>query len=768
MSFFTDPKYAEASNNTRNNTSHDDDNVSAISDDNTASSKLSILSQTWMILQGKSPTIPEEAGSDEEGNAIIGLQVSGSRSANLNSANGGGEDTTAEHDNGGGGGGDDIADDGSASIVKWKPQLTEEAPYQSPPAINFLEDDPRSMTYGRRLALFLAKRYGWYNPRLKIPDGELIPEEETESAGDSLHPILQASIRGEDLLHADTPPGSALQAATHDRTAAMLLDAYPFTRSRRENPSIQKAWAYFDHVALSRYVVREKPGAAKKNFLVRCLRRFFCKGSQQLQRAEPGERDFPTALYKPIFTPHNQLGDFGLGIGLYFSTLRALTVLTLLAGLINLPNMYYYESSLYTPGESNFNSFLNKTVPNFMLKGTAVCRDVSWVVCLDCPSKNFSDTRLATQAVLKNSSVERNLTGADVPFFLKNNCDQSDIQASMFNYGTLLFVMVGTIVLNMYLRRMEIAYDEDEQTAQDYSIVIENPPGDATHPQEWHDFFREAFDGAHVTCCTVAVDNDLLVRSLVERREKLRQIEMMLQPGTSLDTLTLAGIAAKEERERRFWGTLKAYFVAGIPELFARVTVLTAKVQGLAQQDYPASNVFVTFETEAAQRAVLTALNLGSLDIKRNNTLAVNPKHLFRGKHVLKVTEPDEPNTVRWQDLNEKWKERLKQQMLTTVATLVAIVCIAFLIKVLNKAAVGSTAFTIAAFNSVFPMFAKMLTDFEAHSSEGGKQRSLYFKIALFRWVNTAVVFTIVVPFTSTLEDGALIARIYALFFAEM
>ena len=33
--------------------------------------------------------------------------------------------------------------------------------------INFLLDDPQTMTYGRRLALFLMKRYAWYNPALK-------------------------------------------------------------------------------------------------------------------------------------------------------------------------------------------------------------------------------------------------------------------------------------------------------------------------------------------------------------------------------------------------------------------------------------------------------------------------------------------------------------------------------------------------------------------------------------------------------------------------
>ena len=50
---------------------------------------------------------------------------------------------------------------------------------------------------------------------------------------------------------------------------------------------------------------------------------------------------------------------------------------------------------------------------------------------------------------------------------------------------------------------------------------------------------------------------------------------------------------------------------------------------------------------------------------------------------------------------------------------------------------------TISVSNLVFPEFAKWLTEFEAHFSEGDKQTSLYFKIALFRWINTAILITI-------------------------
>ena len=66
-------------------------------------------------------------------------------------------------------------------------------------------------------------------------------------------------------------------------------------------------------------------------------------------------------------------------------------------------------------------------------------------------------------------------------------------------------------------------------------------------------------------------------------------------------------------------------------------------------------------------------------------------------------------------------------------------------------------------------MFAKALTELEAHATEGSKQTSLYFKIAAFRWATTAIVITIITPFTSTLVyEGGLVSQIYTIFFSEL
>lgn len=315
--------------------------------------------------------------------------------------------------------------------------------------------------------------------------------------------------------------------------------------------------------------------------------------------------------------------------------------MTFLAGLLNIPNIQYFVSDEYSDGQTAIDSAL--------VRGSAVCTDSAWVPCIDCDVDDRD--KFAKQRVL---NVRHNDTQELRKFTLKNMCEGPTLEQGFINYGTLFLVVSGIFLFSIYLKYMEVKYDEDEQTAQDYSIVVENPPEDATDPEEWRRFFYENFEGAHVTAITIAVDNDLLVKSLVERREVLRKIEMMVEPGTSLDTLTLAGIAAKEERRRRFFGRLMASLSAGVPELFARLVVLTSKVQGLSQQSYPASHVFITFETEAGQRRVLEALSLGSLAVSRNTKSAVkNEKHLFRGEHVLKITEPDEPNTIRWQDLSK-------------------------------------------------------------------------------------------------------------------
>lgn len=111
----------------------------------------------------------------------------------------------------------------------------------------------------------------------------------------------------------------------------------------------------------------------------------------------------------------------------------------------------------------------------------------------------------------------------------------------------------------------------------------------------------------------------------------------------------------------------------------------------------------------------------------------------------------------------------MKERSFTFICTLIAIVLVAVIVSLANEASAVGAAFTISAFSTVFPIMAKMLTDMEAHPSEGSKQSSLYFKICFFRWVSTSVVISLITPFTSTLTNkSGLITQVYALFFADI
>jgi hypothetical protein len=50
----------------------------------------------------------------------------------------------------------------------------------------------------------------------------------------------------------------------------------------------------------------------------------------------------------------------------------------------------------------------------------------------------------------------------------------------------------------------------------------------------------------------------------------MRMLELLVEPGTKLDIVTLAGIAAAEERKRSFVQGLLAMLSPGIPEIFSR------------------------------------------------------------------------------------------------------------------------------------------------------------------------------------------------------
>jgi hypothetical protein len=123
--------------------------------------------------------------------------------------------------------------------------------------IDFLKDPPQQMTIGRKIALKLVERK-WYNPRAGPRDATL--QDDTEGF-----------VEGSNA------------------------------------PSLKKAWAYFEHVILTRYVVGEHnqnvDGWGVWAKIVQSFKNF----DEEFHLAQPGEKYRPTKLFDPITTPHREV-----------------------------------------------------------------------------------------------------------------------------------------------------------------------------------------------------------------------------------------------------------------------------------------------------------------------------------------------------------------------------------------------------------------------------------------------------------------------------
>eukprot|EP00934_Nitzschia_sp_Nitz4_P005694 Nitzschia sp. Nitz4//scaffold351_size16537//12557//15992//NITZ4_008854-RA/size16537-augustus-gene-0.2-mRNA-1//1//CDS//3329548890//5684//frame0 len=668
--------------------------------------------------------------------------------------------------------------------------------------IDFLKDLPTHQTWGRRIAMFMASRFEWYNP----------------------------------YLLTRTQPGEA------------------------PPPSLAKAWAYFEHVTLERYVVPDDyvPTSQVELTLWQRFLKNYARGERRMEIAEPGERDHLTKLYNPLTTPLSQLGDFGLGYGIYFSTLRQFGILCFLAGLLNIPLQRYYSSEEYGgPGREELGVFL---------EGSAICTNRSWVPCPDCPLEyeypggSFSKHRETTVFEIVyaesgdwvNISSYLNFTGVNDKYYdstlyageesvfspeamlileedlgvyvngtavvvdgyhtlpctgeglcmwnhcqcqiesftdcycqfgptnftdltitaygfaEKNHCEGATRKNGFFNLATVLLFFVGAVFIQNKQNDLVVQFDEDEQTAQDYSICVMNPPPDAPDPAEWKLFFENTFD-CHVTVCTVDVDNDKLIKLLVKRREILQRLELLL-PGIELTNKNLDREAARDKITAGCFGSATVF------KLVEEMKNINMQVQEYVQESdvLPSCSVFVTFETESAQRAVLEGLAVGTQAAQKNDTSKVkDPRYLFRGKYVLEVIEPEEPSAIRWQEVNATRSEIATALFLTTFLCIVLIGIAFAVILFLYPISPALAPLVTTGFTSVFPMFAKALMDMEHHRSESSRQKWLFIKIAAFNILVTAVLISVVNPFTATLDKKeeslpGLISGIHALFVAQL
>ena len=534
-------------------------------------------------------------------------------------------------------------------------------------------------------------------------------------------------------------------------------------RAGLSDPSIDlgKGWAYYEHVTLARRFATPSAG-----------------GRPKYERAEPGEPS-DTKLFTPLTTPERALTEWGIGVALYFATVRIMALILLIGGLISIPNIIFYRSEDYTGTEDDNVTGGAESLPFFTLRGSMICTDRRWVEIVECTegcerlrwAKSLNDT------VIPDGTM----------FAQRTTCQGAEFSQGIVNWAAFMFVAIATALLYVYQRKKEIRFDEDKSTSKDYSVKVSNPPSDAYDPDVWRDFF-EQFSEKQVTVVTIALDNQELIHALTMRRVFQDKLRQLLPRGVEMDNAEAvsrevdAHVVERELRNRGCFEKLFQCFIVPLVRLppflmfidaevlVEKINTWTTRVRDLQKKKYNVASVFVTFETEEGQRAALTALKVEWLDLRRQNVNTVASSAAFQGR-ILKVRVPPEPSAVLWDQLNVKVRRKYSERVLTLLITIGLVALSGFVINRARSVNIILFSTCIAGFNFGIPYIIKLMNDtLEHHSSEGTRQRSIYQKITLFRWFNTAVLTKLITPFLDTLGSDRydLLPSIDGVLLAEM
>jgi hypothetical protein len=175
-------------------------------------------------------------------------------------------------------------------------------------------------------------------------------------------------------------------------------------------------------------------------------------------------KDAEVIAYSCFKSDASSLDEFGLGVSLYFKTLKAVGIMFLISALIGIIAMnenYEYQD--------NYAGLITPPDPDCSLSDP------------DHEDNNgrFEPPHVDTPTRLLGSVY--GVTRAELSF---SSQGVADIILVAF-----LFVMV---LLSAYFEKREvIRSDTNQQTMRDYSVMIVNPPADVTDTQTYYDHFRQ-------------------------------------------------------------------------------------------------------------------------------------------------------------------------------------------------------------------------------------------------------------------------------------
>lgn len=410
------------------------------------------------------------------------------------------------------------------------------------------------------------------------------------------------------------------------------------------------------------------------------------------------------ALHYPLFSSGTDvLNEFGVGVSLYFKTLKALFVLLFICAFISLTAMY--QNRKFNPDQD----------------------DIDKMNALFGQNKDIEPT--PTQLIGSVYGAERK----DLSF---GDQGASDIVCCVL---ICLFALFGGYLEDKVVTKIDVS----QQTSQDYSVVVTNPPEDVNDPEEYFKFFSKFGD---VVLVTIAINNGSLITALAQRKALQDKVQGMVlqQEGMSNIVVDRNSNITGDKIEENLTLSQKLGFSPTIKGTFDEIAKVTKKIVGLSNQTFHPWKVFVTFNKEAEQRECIKEMSTGKLGIFSN------PKSLFHKKHLL-VKEATEPSSIIYANSHVTYIKRIISWIFSYFLSGCLMVASFFIIRALSTSGNVGVAIFVSLVNSILPETLKYITQsVEIHVDVRHFQISMLLKLVAARCINSALLIYLATKFENT------------------
>jgi len=499
------------------------------------------------------------------------------------------------------------------------------------------------------------------------------------------------------------------------------------------------------------------------------LPRFVIEDGEK-RKLEAGEYDAKSQLY-PISTPIKEMSDFGIGIGMYFTTTMWFGVMMLICGIFNAPTAAYFSSSQYDKDGAYDASFKSGASASCVTE-QRVCLNAGCTryagefhfPSMDEPrykggytpeTQEWRDKDFEFFDDDANSPNVKALFGTEIGTYQKKVVEAQDKMTvglrkcklkrwfGVTDFCMMIFVSCTLLYLGYQQNKEAEELDEAEQTAQDYSVIIEDPNPECVDPDEWKAFFEERFGPVFMVC--VCLDNGELVKLFKQKR--FIENEMMLEA-------IEAERYAKAKRASQMNQSAKSYFkqfmeLVGLDPTLESYTMQLLKtnmaISKHKHKTYKACKVFVVFNEESHQRLCLNSMCVGKIPAMQDRKDLIDEKFLFKG-NLLSIKEAPEPSTVLYENLHYGIVDYVKEQVVSWAVLGVGLICTYFTVDVCfagGQPVLG--AILISFWNGVLPEINRALVMIlENHHTVDDMEDSFILKTVAARWFTSSLILYLV------------------------